>query len=126
MKGLRTVESLLPVGLVIAGIVLGAFTFSRVGHWLVGIHAAVRRHRSAGSRLSAVALLPAVLLASGPWVLLAVGVLAFRTIGQAWAQWLFGGRGASIAGFGVLSIYMARNAIADREKHAASQETPSK
>jgi hypothetical protein len=113
------VESLLPVGLIITGFVLGAFVFSRVGYWLVGVHAAVRRNRIAGSRLSAAALLPAVLLASGPWVLLAVGVLAFNTIGQVWAQWLFGGMGAAIAGFGVLSIYMARKAHASKGKHAA-------
>lgn len=112
-------EPLLPVGLVIAGMVLGAFVFSRVGHWLVGIHAAVTRNRSAGSRLSAAVLLPAFLLASGPWVLLAVGILAFNSMGQAWAHWLFGGMAAAIAGFGVLSIYMARKAIASKGKHAS-------
>ena len=112
-------EPLIPAGLVIAGFVLGAFVFSRVGHWLVGIHAALTRNRSVGSPWSATALLPAVLLASGPWVLLAVGVLAFSTIGQVWAQWLFGGMGASIAGFGVLSIYLARKAHASKGQHPA-------
>ncbi len=111
-------ETLLPVGLIIAGVVLGAFVFSRVGHWLVGINAVVKRGRNADCKVSVGALLTAVLLASGPWVLLAVTILGFNTIDQVWAQWLFAGAAAAILGFGVLTIYLARKA-ASKGKHAA-------
>lgn len=107
-------EQLLPVGLAIAGFVLGALVFSRVGHWLVGIHTAIgaRTGTKSGSRTAALA--SAVLFASGPWVLAAMGLLAFYSKGQEWASWLFSGVGAALLCFGVITIHFARRAASSK------------
>jgi len=97
-------DLLLAIGIGLAGFVLGAFVFARVGHWLVGIHAVLKRSGVAEDA----ALLSALFVASGPWVLVAVGFFAIQVRAQPWANWLFGGIALAIAFFGALSFHLAR------------------
>jgi len=111
-------ELLLSIGLVFTGFILGALVFSRVGHWLVAIHAALRaRDGNSVSRTAAVA--SAALLASGPWLLVALAVFAIWVRNESWAIWLFAGLGAAVVIFGAISGYLARKASLSSKSHAA-------
>jgi hypothetical protein len=104
-------EALFPFGAALVGFVLGAFAFSRVGHWLVGIHGSVGRGTGA--------LLSAVFLASGPWVLVALGLVSVKVASATWAWWSFGGFAVAIALFAALSVYSWRKARQREREHAA-------
>ena len=110
-------ETVVHVGVAFAGFILGALVFSRVGHWFVGIQATLKDRDTAPSS-RATKLASAVMLASGPWILLAVAVLAFNVYGQPWAPWLLGGTCAALVFFGVLTVRLARKAAASSKQHA--------
>jgi hypothetical protein len=111
---------LLSFGLVLAGFILGTFLFSRGGHWLLGIFAVIKSRRASGAPPLAARLAAATLLASGPWLFIAVGAFAFYVRGQSWAIWLFGGVCVALIYFSGLSVHLARKAAASSaKKHAA-------
>jgi len=107
-------DPLVAIGLVIAGFSVGALAFARVGRWLVGIHALIKS--DATSSRTALAL--AVLLAPGPWILVAVGILASQLGTRPWVSWLLGGMGAAVLFFGAISIYLARKAAGTKKSAA--------
>jgi hypothetical protein len=112
-------EPLVPFGIAFAGFVLGALAFSRIGHWLVGVHGALKARRDSHFRGAKAALASAVLLASGPWLLVALATLAVGVAGHAWAPWLYLGFGASVLFFGGITAYFACKSARASKQHAA-------
>jgi hypothetical protein len=90
-------EALFPLVAAFIAFVVGAFAFARVGRWLVGIHST----RSRGA-----ALVSSIVLASGPWVIVALALVSVNIASATWAWWAFGGFAASIGVFGALTVYM--------------------
>jgi hypothetical protein len=90
-------EALFPFGASLVGFILGAFAFSRVGHWLVGIRSSFGRGSGA--------LISSIFVASGPWVIIVLILVSVRVASASWAWWSFGGFAAAIALFGAISVY---------------------
>jgi hypothetical protein len=102
---------LLSVGALIGGMFLGVLTFSRVGHWILGMQAAFKG--TGGSQPAT--RVSAMVLASGPWLLLALALIAYYVRARPWAVWSFWGFGLSVGYFAALSVYLSRKA----RRHAA-------
>ena len=111
-------EPFFSVGVAFAGFLLGTVAFSRIGHWLVGIHSAVKARRGSHSGAERAALASAVFLASGPWLLVALLILAFGVSSLLWSLWLFGGFGASILFFGGVTVYLAHKSARTAKQNA--------
>jgi hypothetical protein len=106
-------EFLVPAGALFGGLFLGTLAFSRVGHWILGIYTAFKG-TAASTKSKTASLTIAIVLASGPWVLVALALLAFYIRAQPWAVWSFSGFGLALVYFAALSIHLARKA-----RHAA-------
>jgi type IV secretory pathway TrbD component len=101
-------EAITPFLQAIVGFMLGAFTVSRVGHWIVGIVATAKARREDPSKVGYAALASSVLAAAGPWLLAVLGTVAVKSFGQPWLSWVAGGFGFSLLYVGAVTFVVAR------------------
>src|SRR5258706_10818941 len=112
-------ELILPLALVVAGFLPGTLVFSRVGHWVATLYELLKDRTEVRASSRAGELLSALLLSSGPWILIVAVIFAYYAISKPCAVWLFAGFSAAIAVFCLLSIHLARKATSARRQNAA-------
>jgi hypothetical protein len=101
-------ETAAPFLQAIVGFMLGAFTLSRVGHWIVGIVATVKERRKDPSKVGYGTVASSVLGAAGPWLLVILVTGAVRSLSQPWLAWVAGGFAFALLYVGAVTFVIAR------------------
>ena len=104
-------DLLVPLGALWIGLLVGLFSISRVASWVLAVYSAARS--SAQSSVSkGLGIVSAMFLASGPWLLVALALIAFYVRAKPWALWAYSGLGIAIIWVAAMSFRLARKARA--------------
>lgn len=102
---------------VISGCLVALKSFTWVAEWLLGIWDQLKRGKEESRNLAA--LLAAVFLFAGPWVLVILVALVAKFKDAWWAMWVACGFGAGLLFIAGTTILTIRGHRKERDKNAA-------
>lgn len=102
---------------VIVGFLAALKSFTWVAEWLLGIWDQLKRRNEASRNIGA--LLAAVFLPAGPWVLVILVALVAKFKDAWWAMWVACGFGAGLLFIAGTTVVLIRRQKKEREQNAA-------